>query len=345
MKCSTSLTKTIAVKMLPIFFGILLFSALFESGYGFGQSRIFQGETVDINDAPCMARVRIKINATVEGACGGTILSDMFILTAGHCVTVETNMNKPNPPLHDPSNFTILVGTNDLDDEESGQVIEVSKVHFKEFSQKNDIAILQLSEKIMLDGVTKDPVSLPESSSYKPENRTKCFVDGWGKNPQKSHKLLRGKVYTISEEECNTGADVGRDRSHQICTLGANGAGPCTGDSGGPLIRASDATQIGLVSFVPVNCASPGKTVSTFTAIAPNLEWIHSIMEMDVSDTSDAAASCDSMDDCDSMEDPDPMEDCDSMDDCDSMEDPDLMEDCDSMDDRDAMDDDDTIPL
>lgn len=137
-------------------------------------------------------------------------------------------MNKPNPPLHGPSNFSILVGTANMDDDKSGDVLTVSKVHFKEFSQKNDIAILELSEKIELDGITKDVTFLPLSSDYVPMNRTKCNVDGFGKNPQKSHKLMRGKVYTISEAECNKGADVGRDRSHQICTLGDMGAGPCT---------------------------------------------------------------------------------------------------------------------
>lgn len=32
-----------------------------------------------------MARVRIKQSATVGGACDGSIISDTYILTAGHC--------------------------------------------------------------------------------------------------------------------------------------------------------------------------------------------------------------------------------------------------------------------
>ncbi|KAJ6637452.1 hypothetical protein Bhyg_10182, partial [Pseudolycoriella hygida] len=55
-----------------------------------------------------------------------------------------------------------------------------------------------------------------------------------GYNPQNTDNLLRAEIYTISMEECNTGADEGRDRTYQICTRGENNAGPCQGDSGGP---------------------------------------------------------------------------------------------------------------
>lgn len=48
-------------------------------------------------------------------------------------------------------------------------------------------------------------------------------------NPQypDSDQLFRADIYTISVEECNTGADAGRNRYYQICTLGHNNAGPC----------------------------------------------------------------------------------------------------------------------
>lgn len=52
---------------------------------GFGDSRINLGRKIDITDAPYMARVRIKQSPTVGSACDGTIISDMYILTAGHC--------------------------------------------------------------------------------------------------------------------------------------------------------------------------------------------------------------------------------------------------------------------
>lgn len=237
--------KTIT-EMSLIFVRILLVISLCRNG--FGNSRINQGTPIDITNAPYMARVRIKLSPTVGFACDGSILSDSYILTAGHCrmaflfkklnfsflqsyhllgVTDESNINVSNPPLFGPSNFSILVGATDLDYPDQGEAHDVSKVFFREFSTKNDLAMFKLSTKINLDGKTKKAVTLPNNMFYSPKNRTDAHVDGWGTNPQNSENLLRANIYTISVQECNTGADVGRDRTYQICTSGLNGAGPC----------------------------------------------------------------------------------------------------------------------
>lgn len=44
------------------------------------------------------------------------------------------------------------------------------------------------------------------------------------------------------------------------------------------MLSADNGIQIGLVSFVPLNCDHPGQTQSAFTAIAPNLGWIRRVM-------------------------------------------------------------------
>ncbi len=103
----------------------------------------------------------------------------------------------------------------------------VSKVFLREFSSKNDLAILKLSSKINLDGKTKIAVTLPANAYYSPKNRTEAYVDGWGTNPEKTINLLRADIYTMSVQECNSGSNAGRDRTYQICTFGDHGAGPC----------------------------------------------------------------------------------------------------------------------
>ncbi len=50
------------------------------------------------------------------------------------------------------------------------------------------------------------------------------------------------------------------------------------GDSGGPMIRASDGVQIGIVSLAPANCENPNNLISTFTSVARNLQWIRRTM-------------------------------------------------------------------
>lgn len=51
----------------------------------FGAERINMGRNITITMAPYMARISIKIGPDDGGACDGSILSDLYILTAGHC--------------------------------------------------------------------------------------------------------------------------------------------------------------------------------------------------------------------------------------------------------------------
>lgn len=75
-----------------IFVRILLVTLICKNG--FGTLRVNQGRPIDIEDAPYMARVSIKQSPTDGGACDGTILSDLYILTAGHCMDdfIELNL-------------------------------------------------------------------------------------------------------------------------------------------------------------------------------------------------------------------------------------------------------------
>lgn len=52
-------------------------------------SRIYRGYAINITDAPWMAYVRYmtynEYGTRVDYFCGGTIVNEMYILTAGHC--------------------------------------------------------------------------------------------------------------------------------------------------------------------------------------------------------------------------------------------------------------------
>lgn len=75
--------KEFNAKMSKTFVQILLLSLLCKSGLG--KSRVNKGNEIEIEDAPYMAYVQIRLTATKGLACDGSILSDSFILTAGHC--------------------------------------------------------------------------------------------------------------------------------------------------------------------------------------------------------------------------------------------------------------------
>lgn len=72
-----------SAKMSLIFVQILLILSLCKNG--FAKSRVNQGMEIDIEDAPYMARLQVLLNATLALGCDASILSEWFLLTAGHC--------------------------------------------------------------------------------------------------------------------------------------------------------------------------------------------------------------------------------------------------------------------
>lgn len=75
------------------------------------------------------------------------------------------------------------------------------------------------------------------------------------------------------------GSGLKINSSKQLCTLGSNDAGPCSGDSGSPLVLAdSTQMQIGIDSLGPGDCENPDGYPTIFTSVAGNLDWIRGVM-------------------------------------------------------------------
>ncbi|KAJ6648203.1 Chymotrypsin-1, partial [Pseudolycoriella hygida] len=185
---------------------------------GFGMVRINGGAEITIEEAPYMAYIRFNVDAVNEKSCDGVIKSSPY---------------NPFPVIIDPKDISVLVGTAALDKPDEGQTFKVAKIFLKDYDRRNDIAILKLTRIIVLNWDTLSTVYLPADSTYVPENGTKVHVEGWGVNPQNTYNLLRAHIYTIYGERCDK---EGADPKYQICTLGKKNAGPCDGDSGGPLL-------------------------------------------------------------------------------------------------------------
>ena len=148
-------------------------------------ARIVNGENAVPNSWPMIVTLKASLSAP-RHLCGGSILTESYILTAAHCVDRDA-INFPK------ENLTIVAGVHNLS--EPNQVIRrVDKIIIHPLWQgpyidlHYDIALLHLSEP--LDLTKSSPLirtCLPprfnnsEKSMQYPSNGTNLVVIGWGR--------------------------------------------------------------------------------------------------------------------------------------------------------------------
>ena len=141
--------------------------------------------------------------------CGGSILSDKFVITAAHCVVDWCHQH-----IVPVSADNVVAGEHDLTIEEgfeSDHEIENVYCH----PERADAAIIRLSNPIKLTGDSKArPICLPAEDDLKRFDRdTKLEVSGWGDTKptisgrHKADKLKELTVPWISNAECNAQSD------------------------------------------------------------------------------------------------------------------------------------------
>jgi secreted trypsin-like serine protease len=208
--------------------------------------------------------------------CGGSIISEKVVLTAGHC-------------LQNADKALVIMGSNDIASngtEIVKQLVHRSDFriypHFNQFLAKLDLAILFLPEAVSFSKAIQ-PVKLPSEFLFEETFSGEVgTVSGFGQicdHCQSTSILRYTENRVMSNEECS-GSYMRLDESH-ICTSTAESySGTCRGDSGSPLtiIRNATKIQIGVSSFGYQACELGQPTV--FTRLTPELlSWVRDEMK------------------------------------------------------------------
>jgi len=200
--------------------------------------------------------------------CGGTIISEKYILTAAHCADGVYS-------------HEVVIGAHEIRDPSNTIINAYSPtVHpeWDSFSLSNDLAILELDTEIDWAefGDNAAPNCLATSGDFSGQT---ALVSGWGRPSDNaggiSDVLRKVEAPVMSQSECES--YWGNLNEGIVCINTEGGHSSCNGDSGGPLsIPGSVYEQIGIVSFGSAAGCEIGAPAG-FSEVAKYIDWISSV--------------------------------------------------------------------
>ncbi|PVV05149.1 hypothetical protein BB560_000335 [Smittium megazygosporum] len=197
--------------------------------------RIINGKPANITQFPFIAQIFYRNASFINFSfrCTGSLISDLWILTAAHCLT-DVNRN-----LVSPGDFRVAVGKDELvanaDANDQYRVSFIGNFGYKE-NATLDAGLIKLAKPV--PSIVATPAKLYTSPVKK---RLRVNIAGFGltdyAKPTPSNVLLQTRVYISQSANCS-GFSPGwkSNNGPQICQENYKDLSPCKGDSGGPMV-------------------------------------------------------------------------------------------------------------
>jgi len=203
-------------------------------------------------------------------SCGGSILSENWVLSAGHCCAGLGTGD-------------IVAGGIDIyfpeGVEQHRTPDKFSHPDYDSATINNDVCLLKMDEPFEFNDEVM-PIELDTSLDW---SQGQTFtVSGWGSTfsggfvVEKLHKV---EVPFVSTDDCNASYNGnGYSITDGMICAGEKGKDSCQGDSGGPMVASVNGTSVlvGVVSW-GIGCAQEGYP-GVYARVANYVDWIEETM-------------------------------------------------------------------
>ncbi|XP_063285648.1 serine protease 27-like [Pelobates fuscus] len=227
---------------------------------------------------------QVSLQFQGEHLCGGTVLTNSWVMMAAHCFIMSDNS----------SSYRIYLGAYQLTNLQDPNVVSrglkqiIIHPDFKYEGSSGDIALVELERPVQYTSYIL-PVCLPSQSVTLPEG-TSCWATGWGdtnygvslENPQTLQEVELALIYRPTCESMYQ-SSLGYSpvfhliEDDMICAGYKEGQkDACQGDSGGPLVCNVNNIwlQVGVINW-GVSCAKPNSP-GVYARVKMYIDWIKS---------------------------------------------------------------------
>ncbi|KPM11762.1 Sar s 3 allergen (serine protease-like protein 13) [Sarcoptes scabiei] len=247
------------LKLLNLLFTCFLLIAFFQSS-----SALIGGRPSNITDEPWTAGLLAQ-----NYFCGGSLIHESFVLTAGQCVCGKT-----------PQEIHIFYNTTTRN--RGGDFRDVKQVycnHYDAGTYKNDIAIVETKTPMEFNNVTSRAIDLADQY-FDPNVGSKVLVSGWGDDRPGNENLTAADFFVEDRYYCSKQyMEQGKkmDLKKDVFCAGGKGFGDASlesGDAGDPGVYKNKL--IGVATYPP--WYKPGLP-GIFTNVGFYTSWIKSVIQ------------------------------------------------------------------
>ncbi|XP_055613475.1 trypsin-1-like [Uranotaenia lowii] len=238
--------------------------------------RIVGGEQASAHEFPYQISLQWVFNEPGKETmhfCGGSLLDEYHVLTAGHCKTsysekgyIEVVAAEHDTSVTEGSEQRRMVASFIVHEDYDGEV------------GPNDIAIIRVTEQFNLN----DKVATVQLPKALEEFEGEAMLSGWGSIsttpfPDYPDVLRKASLPLVNYKECSRMyGPYSPVTETNICAGTTDGSkSACSADSGGPLVKqqGDQNVQVGVVSWGAVPCGQPNRP-TVFVSVPHFIDWI-----------------------------------------------------------------------